>query len=254
VLCPASEVGDPSLRESPLPRKETPGLDTLEGKASHSDHHIDLSAQLRAIRFQLTLLIYVQHFVFKHIQASTNQKPSNSWRISPSVFQPPQSQTMSDRTSLNPKDNKSKNLTPASSSTSDIGDGLNNGSFLGHTQLEVPTKATTPMPSPGTSSAPCFDGKNATRFLDGFELLGIDHGLRQADLVVRLLPYCTPEVEREVKLFPEYALKDWAGLRRAIQAEYKGLDARELTATRGYLETICQDIPRTTAHLKQYVR
>jgi hypothetical protein len=219
TLCSSSIVGDSSPTGSPLPKEETASPDTSEDTKNHSDHHVDVSTQLQAIRFQLALLICTQHIIIKHIQASTNQKPLNSWRISPSVFQAPEPEaepeaepeTMSEA-SLNPKDSRSKTLTPTSSSTSKLG----GEGPPGQARFETPTKATTPMPSPGTSSAPCFDGKNATRFLDAFELLGIDHGLRQVDLVVRLLPYCTPEVEREVKLFPEYTLKDWTGLRRAI--------------------------------------
>jgi hypothetical protein len=123
---------------------------------------------------------------------------------------------MSDRSSLNLKDNKPKTVTPTSSSTSEIRDGSGSRGPPGQARFETPTKATTLMPSPGTSSAPCFNGKNTTRFLNTFKLLGIDHGLRQSDLVIRLLPYYTPEVERKVKFFPEYAAKDWTGLRRAI--------------------------------------
>jgi hypothetical protein len=160
-----------------------------------------------------------------------------------------------DRSRINPEGDQMR-VTPASSSISDH----NGGSFpvtvneVPIPRLSVPHRAAVPMPSPGTVSAPKFDGTNATRFFDRFEVLAADHGLQQEAFVDRMLLYCTAEVDRVISTFPEAFDRDWKEFRRVVQEEYKSQDEKELASTREYLNRLCVEVPRTLPQLKNYIR
>jgi hypothetical protein len=183
----------------------------------------------------------VQQLLVDQLENLTNQKLvqncGNSTDFTSDNQQLPTTDAMS-RNSTSSRDDRNK-ATPTL--TPDAGSNITTASISAEEFL-VPRpalpRAFVPMPSPGTYGAPIFDGNNATRFFNGFEILAEDHGLQRDGLVDRVLLYCTPEVERVISSFPEAYDRDWVEFRRVVQEEYKSQDEKELASTREYLNRL----------------
>jgi len=54
--------------------------------------------------------------------------------------------------------------------------------------------ARVPMPYGGSANAPNFDGKEATEFINRFDILCYDHDVSRDEIFCRLPTYCAAEV------------------------------------------------------------
>ncbi|KAJ7292192.1 hypothetical protein C8J57DRAFT_1492681 [Mycena rebaudengoi] len=80
---------------------------------------------------------------------------------------------------------------------------------ISHSNLESSSSSSpftyrfTPMPRPRSATAPSFDGKNLSDFLDILIRHGEHAGLTPDQLTPIIISYCTPEVQRVVRYLPE---------------------------------------------------
>jgi len=60
------------------------------------------------------------------------------------------------------------------------------------------------MPYGGSANAPNFDGKEATEFINWFDILCYDHDISRDEIFCRLPTYCTAEVREIVEDMIEF--------------------------------------------------
>ncbi|KAF1981146.1 hypothetical protein K402DRAFT_425667 [Aulographum hederae CBS 113979] len=125
-----------------------------------------------------------------------------------------------------------------------VGRGGRNGGFgrfsargnTGHqaaVDLQSGTLRLLPQISQPDKSIPHFDGTEVTLFLDDYVNFTITYGLTEFERVLKLPVYCTTEVGRRIRSFPEFEEKDWEMLARALKCEFKEEDSyvRKLSAS-----------------------
>ncbi|KAF1980550.1 hypothetical protein K402DRAFT_344225, partial [Aulographum hederae CBS 113979] len=88
------------------------------------------------------------------------------------------------------------------------------------------------MPQPD-KSIPHFDGTDVTLFLDDYANFTITYGLTEFERVLKLPVYCTTEVGRRIRSFPEFEERNWEMLAKALKREFKEEDSyvRKLSAS-----------------------
>jgi hypothetical protein len=101
-----------------------------------------------------------------------------------------------------------------------------------------------PMPLPGTLGSPMFEGANVTEFLERYEDLCSDYHVTARDRLARLPRYCIRPIAETIKSLKEWQAQNYAALKKALLAEYKNDDTRQLLYSVHFLENY-RSIPRT---------
>lgn len=76
-----------------------------------------------------------------------------------------------------------------------------------------------PMPRPGTTGAPYFDGTNITKFIDDWEgsIKAYGQNITASDSIPQLPRYCSDDIAVEIKIVDGFDEKDWDQLKSAIE-------------------------------------
>ena len=101
-----------------------------------------------------------------------------------------------------------------------------------------------PMPPPGTPGSPMFEDANVTEFLERYEDLCSDYHVSDKDKLARLPRYAIQPIRETIKSLKEWKEQDYAALRKALLAEYKENDIRQLLYSVPFLESY-KSITRT---------
>ncbi len=92
------------------------------------------------------------------------------------------------------------------------------------------------MPPPTTHGSLIFEGSNITEFLECYEDLCTDYRVSEGDKLTRLPRYCIRSIADTVKSLKEWKAQDYSTLKKALLAEYKNEDARQLLYSVSSLE------------------
>jgi hypothetical protein len=113
-----------------------------------------------------------------------------------------------------------------------------------HPQAAMSTMFYMPMPPPGTLGSPMFEGANCTEFLERYEDLCADYRVSEEDKLTRLPRYCIQPIAETIKSLKEWKSRDFAALKKALLAEYRNDDTRQLLYSVPFLESY-KNIART---------
>ena len=113
-----------------------------------------------------------------------------------------------------------------------------------NSQAAMSTMLYMPMPPPGTLGSPMFEGANVSEFLERYEDLCSDYWVSEGDKLARLPRYCIQPVAETIKSLKEWKSQDYAALKKALLAEYRNDDTRQLLYSVPFLENY-KNIART---------
>ncbi|KAJ3474666.1 hypothetical protein NLI96_g12331 [Meripilus lineatus] len=96
-----------------------------------------------------------------------------------------------------------------------------------------------PIPQPGTTGAPFFEGKYPSDFLDSFETVARHAGYQDVDLPGMVHRYCKPSVRDVISNDPVFAGNDWQAARNRFKLLYQSGDSKT-KATFDKLRKFCK--------------
>ncbi|KAJ5142867.1 uncharacterized protein N7515_001654 [Penicillium bovifimosum] len=100
------------------------------------------------------------------------------------------------------------------------------------------------LPAPGPT--PSFDGKDATKFLQGMQDMCIRHGIQSTETMMMFLPqYCSDTTRAWVERRPSWNSRNWSEFKVEFLAYWYDGDSRQLRHTTRYLESLVR-VHRTT--------
>ena len=77
-----------------------------------------------------------------------------------------------------------------------------------------------PMPAPGSSELPLFNGENATRWLHLYDAMAKDRYLTEGERAARLPDFCDEQWSVVVEGMQEWKANDWSKLKEQIKVYY----------------------------------
>jgi hypothetical protein len=109
------------------------------------------------------------------------------------------------------------------------------------------------MPFLGAQGAPYFDGKQATNFLQRYELLFCEFEENEAIAVKRLPLYCSDQVGAAVEYLAGYETGNWAEIKVEILEEYRAYDTKQHMYRVRFLEELTSAQKDRTGDIRQFV-
>lgn len=110
-------------------------------------------------------------------------------------------------------------------------------------------------PHIGSPEAPCFEGRNATEFVERFESLRRDYVLGEGRVLIdRFLEYCAFTYRPTIRAFEGYRLEDYDLLKKEFLRQWAQYDSHRIIGTRTYLERLTRDRLTLEDDLEEYLR
>src|SRR6266566_3217701 len=110
------------------------------------------------------------------------------------------------------------------------------------------------MPFPGAQGVPFFDGKQATDFLQRYELIFREFDEDEATAVKKLPLYCSEQVGATIEYLAGYEAGNWEDIRAEILEEYRAQDTKQQMYTVRFLEELTAAQKARTGDIRQFVR